>query len=131
MALNRIGQSPCPHPTRPSPLLSLPSFLPLQVHRVLLLHRWQHQQAPRLLLPQIQRSVGSLLRSCPQVPMREVNLQANIMHCPVHRMHTFAKRVVHIGSTSSTLALLIKVKSLSDFVLVSVVRNHSKNQHSL
>ena len=128
MALSRIGQSPCLRPTHPSPLPSLPSSLPLQVHLVLLLHRLQHQQAPRQLLPQIQRSAGSLLRSCPQVPIRDVNLEANLMQCSVH---TFAKRVVHIGSTSSTLALLIKVKSLSDFVLVSVVRNHSKTQHSL
>ena len=131
MALSRIVQSPCLRRTRPSPLPSLPSSLPLQVHQVLLLHRLQHQRAPPLLLPQIQRSAGSLLRSCPRVPMPDVNLQANLMHCSIYRMHTLAKRVVHIGSTSSTLALLIKVKSLSDFVLVSVVRSHSKDQHSL
>ncbi len=29
---------------------------------------------------------------------------------------TFAKRVAHIGSTSSTLAALARVKSLSDFI---------------
>lgn len=38
-------------------------------------------------------------------------------------MRTFAKRVVHIGSTSSTLALLIRVKSLSGFVVFQQLSN--------
>ena len=38
-------------------------------------------------------------------------------------MRTFAKRVVHIGSTSSTLALLIRVKSLSGFVVFEQLSN--------
>ena len=37
---------------------------------------------------------------------------------------TFAKRVVHIGSTSSTPAALMRVKSLSDFVLGLAVFQH-------
>ena len=38
-------------------------------------------------------------------------------------MRTFAKRVVHIGSTSSTLAVLMRVRSLSGFVLGSESSN--------
>ena len=38
-------------------------------------------------------------------------------------METFAKRVVHIGSTSSTFAALIRFKSLSAFVLGSASYN--------
>ena len=45
-------------------------------------------------------------------------------------MRTFAKRVAHIGSTSSTLAAFMRVKSLSAFILWSASSN-TKQQSAL